>query len=45
MRFIKILMFVVMPANATFEGITPKAEDSILMGQNNMDELVYIRVK
>lgn len=38
-------MFVVMPANTAFEGITPKAEDSILMGQNNMDELVYTRVK
>lgn len=38
-------MFVVMPANTAFEGITTKAEDSILMGQNNMDELVYTRVK
>ena len=38
-------MFVVMPANTAFEGITPKSEDSILMGQNNMDELVYTRVK
>lgn len=38
-------MFVVMPANTAFEGITPKSEDSILMGQNNMDELVYMRVK
>ncbi|SCB76220.1 DUF6287 domain-containing protein [Weissella bombi] len=38
-------MFVVMSANTAFEGITPKAEDSILMGQNNMDELVYTRVK